>query len=47
MISIEVGDITQIQTHAIVNSAHPSLLAGGGVCGVIHEVAGPSLEDAC
>jgi O-acetyl-ADP-ribose deacetylase (regulator of RNase III) len=47
MISFVLGDITAIATEAIVNSANPSLLAGGGVCGAIHKVAGPSLEEAC
>lgn len=47
MISIVLGDITAIATEAIVNSANPSLLAGGGVCGAIHKIAGPELEKAC
>ena len=47
MIKIVRGDITQQTTAAIVNAANTHLIAGSGVCGAIHGVAGPDLEKAC
>ena len=44
MIEIVVGDILKSKADVIVFSAHPSLLGGSGVSGIVHKAAGPELE---
>src|SRR5262245_34782641 len=44
---IVLGDIARQQVDAIVNAANTGLWPGAGVCGAIHDAAGPELEQAC
>lgn len=41
------GDITEMETEAIVNAANAQLVFGGGVAGAIRRKGGPSIQQEC
>jgi len=41
------GDITEMETEAIVNAANAQLILGGGVAGAIRKKGGPQIQQEC
>ena len=41
------GDITEMETEAIVNAANAQLVLGGGVAGAIRKKGGPAIPEEC
>ncbi len=42
-----IGDITEMETEAIVNAANKNLILGGGVAGAIRRKGGPAIQEEC
>ncbi len=46
-IELVQGDITNLDTDAIVNPANSQLILGTGVAGAIHRKGGPTIQEEC
>ena len=47
VLELTEGDITEMQTDAIVNAANAQLILGGGVAGAIRKKGGPEIQEEC
>ncbi|MBF0477365.1 MAG: macro domain-containing protein [Deltaproteobacteria bacterium] len=47
IIELVQGDITEMDTDAIVNAANSSLILGAGVAGAIRSKGGPTIQEEC
>jgi O-acetyl-ADP-ribose deacetylase (regulator of RNase III) len=47
IIELLEGDITEMETEAIVNAANAQLILGGGVAGAIRKKGGPKIQQEC
>jgi len=47
LLKLKQGDITELETDAIVNAANSQLIMGGGVAGAIRRKGGPRVQEEC
>jgi O-acetyl-ADP-ribose deacetylase (regulator of RNase III) len=47
VLELTEGDITEMQTDAIINAANSQLVLGGGVAGAIRKKGGPKIQQEC